>query len=712
MTPDPDRLYKLLPVFYRQRDAEFGAPLKALLAVITEQVNIVDRDIAQLYNNWFIETCQDWAVPYIGDLIGYQPPTPASLPDALTTSADRALESILVPRRDVANTLSFRQRKGTMAILAQVASDLTGWPAHAVEWDRRFAITQTLNHPRPERGRWMDLRSRRPIDRLGGAFDDAGRSISLGRSDVHAAGQCDVLPAVRVFVWRLKIYSLERVPACCVHEAGEHCFTFSGLGNDTPLFARGSATPSGRGARAEATFPGPIKRGEFAQIDPRAHHRQRAHRGRLRASEDYYGAGKSVAVWVPNWGGLGDKAPVPAERIVPADLRAWSYEPPPGLIAVDPELGRLAFAPGESPTDGVWVSYSYGFGDNLGGGPYSRRPAYASGIPIYFVGKGAQYSSIGQALKAWVSDAHACAIIELIDSDVYSEHLRIKLAANQSLEIRASDGARPIVNIVGTTTNRPETLVVSGKRGSACRFDGITLFGRAVEVKESVARFTLCDCTLVPGWDREDALPRGSEPSLVLIDTAVRISIARSILGPIRVIRTEPGIAPSAVAIEHSIIDAANVETAAMGGDDGRLAGMVLRVTCSTILGQTRVHAIEIAENSIFTGVIRVARRQQGCLRYCYVPLDSRTPSRYQCAPDPEGARRRIKPDFVSTRYGDPGYCQLARTCANEIRRGAEDRSEMGVFHDLFEPQRLDMLVAAVAGFAGVGTQAGVILVD
>jgi hypothetical protein len=70
MAQDIDRLYKLLPAIYRQRDVEQGMPLRALLQVIAEQVNLVEADIAQLYENWFIETCQDWVVPYIGDLVG------------------------------------------------------------------------------------------------------------------------------------------------------------------------------------------------------------------------------------------------------------------------------------------------------------------------------------------------------------------------------------------------------------------------------------------------------------------------------------------------------------------------------------------------------------------------------------------------------------------------------------------------------------------
>ncbi len=58
-----DRLYDLLPVIYRQRDTELGSPLRSLLQVIAEQVNVVEDDIAQLYENWFIETCHIGSCP-------------------------------------------------------------------------------------------------------------------------------------------------------------------------------------------------------------------------------------------------------------------------------------------------------------------------------------------------------------------------------------------------------------------------------------------------------------------------------------------------------------------------------------------------------------------------------------------------------------------------------------------------------------------------
>ena len=118
MSQSTDRLYDLLPVIYRMRDAELGFPLRGLLGVVSEQVNLVEADIAQLYENWFIETCQDWAVPYIGDLIGYEVVHEAGEPGEVTSAEGAARNQAIIPRRDVADTIRNRRRKGTLALLA------------------------------------------------------------------------------------------------------------------------------------------------------------------------------------------------------------------------------------------------------------------------------------------------------------------------------------------------------------------------------------------------------------------------------------------------------------------------------------------------------------------------------------------------------------------------------------------------------------------
>lgn len=122
MSANVDRLYELLPAIYRIRDAEQGEPLKSLLRVIAEQVNLVEEDIARLYDNWFIETCEDWVVPYIADLVGYRPVHEAGEPGDVRSEQGRARNQILIPRREVANTLRYRRRKGTLALLELLAT--------------------------------------------------------------------------------------------------------------------------------------------------------------------------------------------------------------------------------------------------------------------------------------------------------------------------------------------------------------------------------------------------------------------------------------------------------------------------------------------------------------------------------------------------------------------------------------------------------------
>jgi hypothetical protein len=110
-----DRLYELLPAVYRSRDAGQGEPLRALLTIIGDELARIETDIADLYDNWFIETCAEWLIPYIGDLLGVRP------------LHERTAVTDLSLRAYVANTLRYRRRKGTAPVLEQLARDVTGW---------------------------------------------------------------------------------------------------------------------------------------------------------------------------------------------------------------------------------------------------------------------------------------------------------------------------------------------------------------------------------------------------------------------------------------------------------------------------------------------------------------------------------------------------------------------------------------------------------
>src|SRR5829696_3051514 len=222
MSFDVERLYDLLPAVYRARDAEEGLPLKAVLSVIAEQVAVVEEDLAQLYDDQFIETCVEWVVPYIGDLVDAR-----GLYDL----------GVVSQRAQVANTLTYRRRKGTAAVLEQVARDVTGWSAHAVEFFQALATTQHTNHIRPNRSSTPDLRRGEPLERANTPFDTLPRTVEVRRI-ASRRGRYNV-SNVGIFLWRLGAYSLTKSPAYKLAPgADDRRYRFRPLGNDAPLYNR------------------------------------------------------------------------------------------------------------------------------------------------------------------------------------------------------------------------------------------------------------------------------------------------------------------------------------------------------------------------------------------------------------------------------------------------------------------------------------------
>jgi hypothetical protein len=65
----------------------------------------------------------------------------------------------------------------------------------------------------------------------------------------------------------------------------------------------------------------------------------------------------------------------------------------------------------------------------------------------------------------------------------------------------------------------------------------------------------------------------------------------------------------------------------------------------------------------------------------------------------------------VSAAYGQPEYCQLRLNAPAEIRTGAQDGSEMGVYCQLKQPQRESNLRIRLDEYLPFGLSAGLIYV-
>src|SRR5262249_8750860 len=154
-----------------------------------------------------------------------------------------------------------------------------------------------------------------------------------------------------------------------------------------------------------------------------------------------------------------------------------------------------------------------------------------------------------------------------------------------------------------------------------------------------------------------------------------RLCIDRSIVGSIQINEDEVRTDPIPVVVRDSILDATDARREAIGAPGYAVAHAGGSIERSTVFGIVNGHAIESAQDCIFMGCVNVARRQQGCMRFCYVPPDCRTPRRYHCQPDlvtraaeeafSDPAQRataiaserlRVVPQFTNARYGHPGY--------------------------------------------------------
>ena len=290
-----------------------------------------------------------------------------------------------------------------------------------------------------------------------------------------------------------------------------------------------------------------------------------------------------------------------------------------------------------------------------------------------------------------------------------------------------------MIVLLDRRASRPDAFMVEGVTGSGLVLDGLLVTGRGLELHGRFDHVTIRDCTLVPGWSiHPDAKRRRpSEPSISLMNVSARIEIARSIVGAIHAVQEDVTVDPVALHVRDSIVDATSEALPALGTSEGAVAPVTLTAR-RTFFGQVHAHAIELAENSIFADPLRVARRQLGCMRYCYVAPHSRTPARYYCQPDlaekaivdsersealsqaerhvlRHAEQLRVAPRFISTHYGEPSYGRLALESSEEIRRGAEDRSELGVFHDLFEAQRAANLRGRLFDYVPAGTEVGIV---
>jgi hypothetical protein len=543
---------------------------------------------------------------------------------------------------------------------------------------------------------------------------------------------------IGIFLWSLNAYSVTKDQAA-ISAVDPHCLRFSSLGMDIPLFDR--AIPQG------------------AKITDAAQPFNVADRLKRRVLCDdllkgvgavYYGEGKSLVIYL-------DDKPVNPYEIQVANLSgadgSWANLPAAGSAyraAVDPELGRIALPPavagGALPS--VKVTYCYGFNADMGGGEYPRADTFivsdeqfvfpfpdTAGVP--------RYTTLQQALDFAKTQltANGAVAVEITNSETYPQagnlDVSVDVPAGCTIELRAKNETRPTlllhseISVFGgaSSTFALNGLLIAASAAMSPNASTIALVHlpakRADGSDNQLEALEISHCTLVPGWSVDTSgNPRfGTQSNLVAEPAGITVTARKSILGAIRAgefvkVKAFDTIIDATDPTNVAITDldgVAGVGSLTLGGVDtldsadapphgctvvGKVHAVLLNLVSDSILWASLVKA-----DSWTTGLI-ADRKQEGCVRFSFLPTSSKTPRRYECV---ERSIAGPQPIFFALRYGRPGYGKLLASTPNVVRRGADDGGEMGAFHFVLAPLRETDLRIRMQEYLPVGLEFGII---
>jgi Phage tail protein (Tail_P2_I) len=715
------RVLALLPVHVLARDEEAGGLLAALIDAVAGELEVLERDIDALYASWFVETCPEWVVPYLADLVG-------------VTDLPPDLPGVTSRRAFLGNTIRFRQGKGTLAVIEQAARDASGWPAKAVEFYRLLAATTHVDHVRTDRPATASVRTpvaaSGPLELLPSAVAQGALHRVAHTAEVRriASGRgLYGIPGVGAFLFPHQVHELVDAAASPPAAAGEG-WSVHPLGLPSPLFAVPLVEAQIEHLAAEADLPVPLRPRRLLAL--------------LAAARGAAARGEAVDIGALPVGVRVDGEELDAERIRVHRLEdlardAAGVAPAGWQVMVDAVDGRVhPFRDGLAATPAsVQVRHSYGATADVGAGSHDRTAIHdevlaadpyrgdpARGGP----GVTAQYavladapadpddlteSGVAEALAtaevAWAGDdspAGGTLVIAVGDSARYpvdaagpigvtvsvpeATRLVLVAAAWRARTSGPGEVLPPLVGAYDPQGLRPRLrgdVTVTGAGGSSVVLDGLVVEGDVVVAAGALGSLTLSGCTV-------SGTVRVGEGAATNPDVVVRV--VRSRCGAVAL-----GTAAATLEVVDSTLDGAGAD-AVIG------PGLHLSVDGATIVGGVRARTLE-GSNAILDGRVVVENRQVGCLRYSFAPRSSRVPRRYRCSPSPT-ADPGTRPTYGSTDRGSPDYLTLAPGCPPEIAEGGEGGTEMGVHHHIARPVRVRSTSRLLVPYVPVGLELGV----
>ena len=493
-----EKLWLLLPEVYRAQDAEVAGehgPMRELVNRIGVQAAVVRRSIDRLWEDQSIESCDDWAVPYMGELLATD----------LVAGLDARGQ-----RLDVAKTIYYRRRKGTVGLLEELAADITGWNARVVEFFRRLSRTRHQFDPPVGEDRtaaviqgltgalsgthiggFADLRNAGSAEDAHTALDEFFHTADFRRGR-RTTGWHNI-PKLGVFLWRLESFACpETTPV--EHASCPGQFTFDPTGREIPLFARNSRDPEQYGdawvTPDEWMLPTPIT--PFL-----------LEREQLNLYPDSVDA---------------------------IEVNGFAHDTLPfGDIAIDPERGRLRLKTALAGNSVLRVQYHYGFSSRIGAGPYDRR-SLTEVLPAIVDPEQPPVSGGGAAFDAALTAAGTTGTVSIADSLTYTAVSDVP--AIDDLHLRSSMNQRPVLRLAGPA------WTLTGNAGAKLTIQGLTISGADVVLQGEFESVTIFCSTLDPGEEdpaKATAIDgKALSPTRLWIEGRVnKLVVHRSIIGPI-----------------------------------------------------------------------------------------------------------------------------------------------------------------------------------
>jgi hypothetical protein len=720
------KLWNLLPAVYRTQDAAVPGvpgPLQELLSRIGAQVATLRRSIDRLGENQSIETCDDWMIPYIGDLLATR------LVSCLNANAQRL---------DVANTIYYRRRAGTLGLLEELVTDIALRDARAVEFFRRLGRMRHQFDPPIgnafliDAASWVPLRTYAVGDIVANELN-AYECVAGGESGISGGpvggGSSIVDGGV---TWSFYSPASSLVPAVIEGLAGAD-----------------SRTPAGGFADLRNAYAAANANTAFDEF---------AHTADLRAGAQSFGwqnishlgmfirwlqtysimgatpvsngkpspcytfdpSGRQIPLFAPQsrtTASYGDDWVSPNEWQLPVAVRQtlWNAYPdqlypsssepfalaarafavgvgggPPAVVpraqlTIHPENGLFSFKAPQPQNANIVTRYHFGLMSTVGAGGFPsallEAIAMPTSIPIVTGGGGA----LAQTLGGSSGDA----TVTIGDSLTYTGDLIAPLAVDAAtVAIVALDGQRPVIR--WTATLRPSWLV-SGNGGNLI-LQGIWLLGADIVLTGAFQSVTLRFVTLDPGTAGPPGVPVGAAidgvmlaPTRLWVEAEVEtLTLESCITGPIR---TRNGGAIEQLTATGSILQAINTAGSSTDYALQTEIGDISLARC-TVLGPSAIHRLDASE-CILDDVTQAEDVQHGCVRFCAIAIGSALHAPYHCVNVPP-----VGSLFFSRHFGEPNYARLYRLAdkaivnpqtGDTILGGGANGAEMGVFQSIGE---------------------------